>query len=79
MKFKEWTYPMRKFDDIWYTIERIVYGKGSLSGFTSEDIYNNLRDKSIFKDAPELHRFLISNGKKYRVRPAENGTWERVW
>lgn len=78
MKFKEWTGPMRKFDDIYYTIERIVYGKGSLSGFTSEEVYNNLRDRRFFKDAQEFHRFLLSNSKKYKVRPKDNA-WERYW
>lgn len=29
MQFAEWTYPLRKFDDIYYTIEKIVYDKGS--------------------------------------------------
>ncbi|OPX77653.1 MAG: hypothetical protein A4E45_01863 [Methanosaeta sp. PtaB.Bin039] len=78
MKFKEWTRPMRKFDDIYYTIERVIYGGGKLSGFTTEEVYNNLRDKRFFKDAAELHRFLLSNGKKYRIR-AKDGAWERIW
>ena len=54
MQFAEWTFPLRKFDDIYYTIERIVYGKGELKGFTTEDIYNNLRDKRFFQDAQDL-------------------------
>lgn len=78
MNFKEWTKPLRKFDDIWYTIERIVYSTGSLSGFTSEDIYNDLRDKSFFRDAKDLHNFLLINGKKFRIRAKDNG-WERIW
>jgi len=75
---KEWTYPLRKFDDIYYTIERIIYGGGKLSGFTSVDIYDNLRDKSIFKDAKDLNNFLMENGKKYRIRPVGEA-WERIW
>ncbi len=59
MRFTEITYPMRKFDDLYYTIERIVYGRGNLKGFTSEDIYNNLRDKRFFRDAQDLNRFLV--------------------
>jgi len=78
MRFAEITYPMRKFDDLYYTIERIVYGRGNLKGFTSEDIYNNLRDKRLFKDAQDLNRFLIDNDKKFKIRKA-NGDWERYW
>lgn len=78
MKFAEITYPMRKFDDLYYTIERIVYGKGELKGFTTEDIYNNLRDKRFFKDAQEFNRFLMDNGSKFKIRRA-NGGWERYW
>ncbi len=75
----EWTGSLRKFDDLWYTIERIVYGKSQLSGFTSEDIYNNLRDKSFFKSPQDLPKFLIENDKKYRVRALDTGGWERYW
>jgi hypothetical protein len=78
MKFAEVTYPMRKFDDLYYTIERIVYGKGELKGFTTEDIYNNLRDKRFFKDPQDLNRFLIDNQTKFKIRKA-NGGWERYW
>jgi len=78
MRFAEITYPMRKFDDLYYTIERIVYGRGNLKGFTSEDIYNNLRDKRLFKDAQDLNRFLLDNDKKFKIRKA-NGDWERYW
>jgi hypothetical protein len=78
MKFKEWTRPLRKFDDIYYTIERIVYGQGRLDGFTSEDIYGNLRDRRFFKDALDLHRFLLANAKTYKIRPKDGG-WERFW
>jgi hypothetical protein len=78
MKFAEITNPMRKFDDLYYTIERIVYGTGNLKGFTSEDIYNTLRDKRFFKDAQELNRFLMDNSNKFKIRRA-NGGWERYW
>ena len=78
MRFAEITYPMRKFDDLYYTIERIVYGRGNLKGFTSEDIYNNLRDKRLFRDAQDLNRFLLDNDKKFKIRKA-NGDWERYW
>jgi hypothetical protein len=78
MRFAEMTYPMRKFDDIYYTIERIVYGRGSLKGFTSDDIYSNLRDKRFFKDAAALNRFLIENNRKFKIRRADGG-WERYW
>jgi len=78
MRFTEITYPMRKFDDLYYTIERIVYGKGSLKGFTTEDIYNNLRDKRFFSDAQDLNRFLIENERKFKIKRA-NGGWERYW
>jgi hypothetical protein len=78
MKFAEWTYPLRKFDDIYYTIERIVYGRGELKGFTTEDIYNNLRDKRLFKDVSDLQSFLLENGRKYKIRKI-NGVWERYW
>jgi hypothetical protein len=78
MKFAEWTYPLRKFDDIYYTIERIVYSKGELKGFTTEDIYNNLRDKRFFNDVADLQRFLLENGRKYKIRKI-NGIWERYW
>jgi len=78
MSFTEITYPMRKFDDLYYTIERIVYGRGNLKGFTSEDIYNNLRDKRFFLDAQDLNRFLLENDKKFKIRKA-NGAWERYW
>ena len=78
MRFTEITYPMRKFDDLYYTIERIVYGRGNLKGFTSEDIYSNLRDKRLFKDAQDLNRFLLENDKKFKIRKA-NGDWERYW
>ena len=78
MRFTEITYPMRKFDDLYYTIERIVYGRGNLKGFTSEDIYSNLRDKRLFKDAQDLNRFLLENDKKFKIRKA-NGSWERYW
>ncbi len=78
MRFAEVTYPLRKFDDIYYTIERIVYGRGSLKGFTSEDIYSNLRDKRLFKDAAALNRFLIENSRKFKIRRAD-GAWERYW
>ena len=78
MRFAEITYPLRKFDDLYYTIERIVYGRGELKGFTSEDIYSNLRDKGLFKDATELQRFMLENGKKYKIRKV-NGVWERYW
>jgi len=78
MRFAEMTYPLRKFDDIYYSIERIVYGRGSLKGFTSEDIYSNLRDKRFFKDAAALNRFLIENSNKFKIRRAD-GAWERYW
>jgi hypothetical protein len=78
MKFAEWTYPLRKFDDIYYTIERIVYTRGELKGFTSEDIYNNLGDRRFFRDAQDLHRFMMENGRKFRIRRT-NGAWERYW
>jgi hypothetical protein len=78
MKFAEVTYPLRKFDDIYYTIERIVYGRGNLKGFTSEDIYDNLRDKRFFRDAPDLNRYLMENARKYKIRKI-NGAWERYW
>ncbi len=78
MKFAEWTFPLRKFDDIYYTIERIVYSRGELKGFTTEDIYNNLRDKRIFKDVAELDRFMLDNGRKYKIRKI-NAAWERYW
>ncbi|MHC1630962.1 MAG: hypothetical protein ACXQT4_01505 [Methanotrichaceae archaeon] len=74
----EWTRCLRKFDDIWYTIERVVYTRGELSGFTSEEIYNNLRDKSFFKDGEDVQNFLIEKGKKFRIRPVK-GNWERYW
>ncbi|MBN1324069.1 MAG: hypothetical protein JW986_08785 [Methanotrichaceae archaeon] len=74
----EWTYPLRKFDDIYYTIERIIYGGGRLSGFTTEEVYDNLRDKSIFRDVTDLNNFLMENGKTFRVRPAGEA-WERIW
>jgi hypothetical protein len=77
-RFAEWTYPLRKFDDIYYTIERIVYGKGELQGFTTEDIYNNLRDKRFFRDVPDLNRYLLENGRKYKIRKI-NEAWERYW
>lgn len=76
MRYTEWTYPLRKFDDIYYTIERIVYGSGNLKGFTTEDIYNNLRDKRFFNDVADLERFLLVNGGKYKIRKI-NGAWER--
>ncbi len=72
------TYPLRKFDDIYYTIERIVYSRGELKGFTTEDIYNNLRDKRFFRDAADLNRFLLANGKRYKIRKIDNA-WERYW
>jgi hypothetical protein len=64
MKFAEVTYPLRKFDDIYYTIERIVY--------------DNLRDKRFFRDAPDLNRYLMENARKYKIRKI-NGAWERYW
>ena len=78
MRFAEITYPLRKFDDLYYTIERIVYGRGVLKGFTTEDIYGNLRDKGLFKDAKALDAFLMSNSKKFKIRRSEGG-WERFW
>jgi hypothetical protein len=78
MKFAEWTYPLRKFDDFYYTFERIVYSRGVLKVFTTEDIYNNLRDKRFFKDASELQSFMLENGKKYKIRKID-GVWERYW
>jgi hypothetical protein len=78
MQFAEWTYPLRKFDDIYYTIERIVYGKGELKGFTTEDIYNNLRDKRFFRDVPDLNRYLLDNGRKFKINKIEEG-WERYY
>jgi hypothetical protein len=78
MQFAEWTYPLRKFDDIYYTIERIVYGKGELKGFTSEDIYNNLRDKRFFQDAQDLNTYLLDNEVKYKIRKID-GAWERYY
>jgi hypothetical protein len=78
MQFAEWTYPLRKFDDIYYTIERIVYTKGELKGFTTEDIYNNLRDKRFFRDVQDLNNFLLENGKKYKIRKIDQ-VWERYW
>ncbi|HPT19699.1 MAG TPA: hypothetical protein PLJ25_06515, partial [Methanothrix sp.] len=66
------------FDDIYYTIERIVYGKGELKGFSTEDIYNNLRDRRFFNDAQELNRYLMDNGAKYKIRRTE-GVWERYY
>jgi hypothetical protein len=78
MKFAEWTYPLRKFDDIYYTIERIVYGKGELKGFTTEEIYNNLHDKRLFKDSQDLNLYLLDNGKKYKIRKTEDA-WERYY
>ncbi|HOV82454.1 MAG TPA: hypothetical protein PLN19_01760 [Methanothrix sp.] len=78
MQFAEWTYPLRKFDDIYYTIERIVYGRGELKGFSTEDIYNNLWDKRFFTDAQALNRYLMENGAKYKVRKVEGG-WERYY
>ncbi len=74
----EVTGSLRKFDDIWYTIEKVVYSRGELSGFTSEDIYDSLRDKSFFKGPEDLNKYLIDNGEKFRLRPAETG-WERFW
>jgi hypothetical protein len=78
MKFAELTYPLRKFDDLYYTIEGIIYGKGSLQGFTTEDIFNSLRDKRLFRDAADLEYFLMDNAKKYKIRKID-GAWERVW
>jgi hypothetical protein len=78
MRFAEVTYPLRKFDDIYYTIERIVYGSGSLRGFTSEDIYNNLRDKRFFRDVPDMNRYLMENARKYKIRKIDDA-WERYW
>lgn len=78
MRFAEATYPLRKFDDIYYTIEKIVYDRGILKGFTTEDIYNTLRDKRFFKDVPDLNRFLMANAKKYKIRKID-GSWERYW
>lgn len=78
MKFAEMTYPLRKFDDLYYTIERIIYEKGSLQGFTTEDIFNSLRDKRLFRDAADLEYFLMDNAKKYKIRKID-GTWERIW
>ncbi|NMC10399.1 MAG: hypothetical protein GYA39_05420 [Methanothrix sp.] len=69
---------MRKFDDIYYTIERIVYGKGELMGFTTEDIYNNLRDRRFFRDAQDLDKYLLENGRKYKIRKTDN-VWERYY
>jgi len=79
MKFAEWTYPLRKFDDIYYAIERIVYGKGELKGFTTDDIYNNLRDKRFFKDAQDMNRYLLENGRKYKIQKIEGEVWERYY
>jgi hypothetical protein len=78
MKFAEMTYPLRKYDDLYYTIERIIYEKGNLQGFTTEDIFNNLRDKRLFRDAADLEYFLMDNAKKYKIRKID-GTWERIW
>ena len=78
MQFAEWTYPLRTFDDIYYTIERIVYGKGELKGFTTEDIYNNLRDKRFFNDVQDLNRYLLENGRKYKIRKIDEA-WERYY
>jgi uncharacterized protein YozE (UPF0346 family) len=78
MQFAEWTYPLRKFDDIYYTIERIVYGRGELKGFTTDDIYNNLRDKRFFNDVQDLNRYLLENGKKYKIRKIDDA-WERYY
>jgi hypothetical protein len=78
MKFAELTYPLRKFDDIYYTIESIIYGKGRLQGFTTEEIFNSLRDKRLFRDATDLEYFLMDNAKKYKIRKID-GAWERVW
>ncbi len=78
MRFAEMTYPLRKFDDIYYTIERIVYSRGNLKGFTTEDIYNNLRDKRFFRDVPDLNRFLMANAGKYKIRKIDD-SWERYW
>ena len=78
MKSAEITYPLRKFDDLYYTVERIVYGKGELSGFTTEDIYNSLRDNRLFNSPQDLDRFLLDNQKKFKIRRA-NGVWERYW
>jgi len=78
MKFAEWTYPLRKFDDIYYTIERIVYGKGDLKGFTTEEIYNSLQDKRFFRDVQDLNNFLRENGQKYKIRKTDDA-WERYW
>ncbi len=78
MKFAEMTYPLRKYDDLYYTIERIIYEKGSLQGFTTEDIFNSLRDKRLFRDAADLEYFLMDNAKKYKIRKID-GTWERIW
>lgn len=78
MKFAELTYPLRKFDDLYYTIESIIYGKGRLQGFTTEEIFNSLRDKRLFRDAADLEYFLMDNAKKYKIRKID-GAWERVW
>ena len=78
MKSAEITYPLRKFDDLYYTVERIVYEKGELSGFTTEDIYNSLRDNRLFNSPQDLDRFLLDNQKKFKIRRA-NGGWERYW
>ncbi len=78
MRFAEITYPLRKFDDLYYSIERIVYGRGQLSGFTSEDIFNNLRDKRIFGSVEHLNRFLMENARKFKIR-GTGGVWERYW
>ncbi|MDM7912512.1 MAG: hypothetical protein QUS09_05380, partial [Methanotrichaceae archaeon] len=59
-------------------IERIVYSRGELKGFTTEDIYNNLRDKRFFTDATELQNYMLENGKKFKIRKI-NGVWERYW
>jgi hypothetical protein len=78
MKSAEITYPLRKYDDLYYTVERIVYGKGELSGFTTEDIYNSLRDNRLFNSPQDLDRFLLDNQKKFKIRRANDG-WERYW
>jgi hypothetical protein len=55
-----------------------VYTKGELKGFTTEDIYNNLRDKRFFRDIQDLNNFLLENGKKYKIRKTDQ-VWERYW
>ena len=62
---------LRKFDDIYYTIERIVYAKGELKELHQRRYLQQPARQALFNDVQDLNRYLLENGRKYKIRKTD--------